>query len=325
MGMVIAALAPFEKLSTKFILDPMNTPENALACFCKDLLEDGVPISEESLRGLAATLGDCDHGVLAGRLGDVDDAEAQPMRELLLFPDEPLARAVEGWIMERGFTAPFDHRKVADGLRGVRVNFVFPDGASFSLKLDAADAQQFVARLHAHSPLPGALTAALEQAGLEHEAAVAVRVRCRRARFAWDEARAQFVARLVTGLQRLRTDAQHLVQVVSWVLEFCSSAPEDIPLALARKRDDLLRQMRQAQELEDARAKYNFETRRMLGMVEPHLDAGALQRELALLEAAAMAIGGLPLASQSLLVERDLGDCADVEAMQRALGLFDLP
>jgi hypothetical protein len=62
----------------------------------------------------------------------------------------------------------------------------------------------------------------------------------------------------------------------------------------------------QAEELARVRDKYNFETRRMFGVVEQHLEPEKLHAELGMLELTARATGGY--GPQPQVMRRNLGD-----------------
>lgn len=321
--------------------------EHDLARYLRDEVQAPLPAAPGSLHSIEAMLGELPPEELASRLQDKDDAEALPLRELLLFPDLRLVRDVERWLLERndpseapdGLNA-LDADALANGLEGAVVCVQLAPDLLLKLKLDAAEARQFVSRLHVQTPLPAAVRQAVEETAQElgHKAsqdktALAVLARCRRARFDWTAAKEQFMARVVTGLARgvpgrpaeAAGMASRLLEAVDWSTSFLEHTDDDIATHLGLRRNVLLDLLQQAQREDKLRATHNFETRRMLGMVESYIQADDVRRELGLLDDVARATGGLPLTAQSQVVHQNLdqvGEVKDVEDMQRLLGLL---
>lgn len=319
--------------------------EHELAAFLRELLARGLTPDQDSLHSVRAALGDVTAGELAERLRDTDDAEACPMRELLLFPDATVSRAVEAWLLERHQTPPALRREVLTAaLQGAEARLHLGEGVTLLLELDKAEAGQFVSRLHPHTPAPEEVVLAVREAArelgteaAEDHVALAVLSRCRRARFSWTPEKQRFMADLARGLARGVPGgpasggaelAPRLREAVDWSVLFLERAGDDVHADLALHREELLEQLQQAHEMERMRAKYNFETRRMLGMAETFTNPEALRWELALLDDVLRATGGAVFGARPQVVHRDLadgeslGDVRDVEDMRRLLGLL---
>jgi len=321
----------------------MNMEKELAAYLCEELRR-GLPPEQESLVTIRAVLGDLPPGELAARLADSEDPEAQPMRELLLFPDAAMARGVERWLLERQTAPePLDGEQLARDLEGAQVVVALGDGARLEAWLEPGEARQLVSRLHPGSPAPAAVREAVEQAcgelgvaAAQDDMALDVLARCRRARLDWTPGKEQFMARLVRGLARgVPGRAGHsgdrpgfsrrLLEAVNWCVPFLQHAGDDVASELALKRTELEERLEQAQREEKNRDRYNFETRRMMGMASSFVEPGLVREELALVDDIARATGGLPMAPQVRTVHRDLEDVGSVETvedMQRLLGLL---
>lgn len=315
--------------------------EQEFSTWLRGLLREALPPEPRSLQQLGAVLGELTAAELATRLQDQDDPEAQPMRELLLFPDAAMARAVEHWLLTRQQTpAALDAEAVAATLEGAQVVIALGQGVLLELELEPAEAAQLVLRLHPGTPAPAEVRDAVLKAAadlgvnaLEDDNALAVLARCRRARLEWTPARTRFIARLIQGLARgvpgrgadEKGVSSRLLEAVDWCVPFLQHAGDDLGTELAMKRTELLERLQQALREEKMREKHNFETRRMLGMAESFAEPELVRQELALVDDIARATGGLPLNPHSQVVHHDLEDVGSVESvedMQRLLGLL---
>ncbi|SDB25280.1 hypothetical protein SAMN05660653_01189 [Desulfonatronum thiosulfatophilum] len=296
----------------------MTFPLEQLEAKLRGMLHQGMRLGESTVKNMLQILAAKDAQELASRLTDHEDAEAWSMRDLALFPDHEFALTVEAWLLEQetrlGELPAVNHQELTDlaaMLDHAVIILRLPDQSRVQLVLDVEEAFRFVTRLNLQKTFPSlikAFLAELREAG-NTDLVPAVRLACRQARLTWTTANETFVLNLLQGCfaadenDALRRQTLDLVQ---WCLRFLEHAGEDIPGALARRRDELLKNLDQAEEMERIRKKYNFETRRMLGIVEQHLEETALQDELALVELVARATGGYP--SQYQVMRKNLGE-----------------
>lgn len=296
---------------------------SALAAVLRDLLLAGLAVPPAVLQAVEACLGPHELQDLAQRLADPDDPEAAPMRELLLFPDEACALVVEAVLADAPCPTGCAN-ELPRLLTGCRVTLHFPEAQSVALVLDATDAALFVTRLCLEQTLPEPVVAALDQEPpLDPQLCLRLRVRCRRLRPVWTPPTTTLATRILTGAPRLPGGTAELLPMLEWCLDFCAHTPleslTEVPRALEERRRELEQRLLQAAELEKLREKHNFETRRMLGVAEPHLDPAALQRELFLLTLAARAAGIVLTSQATLLVERDLGTLDNADTLLQLL------
>lgn len=328
------------------------SPEIALATDLRALLESGLTIEPEQLRVIAQALYLDDpltlppaaaeqtmHAIqrkltaTSGADEDTDETEATAMRELALFPDASLRQAAELLALKHGAdaSASFDLTCLAEQLAGVEVKlrpaFATANLPAIRLEFDMADAMQFATRLRLYNKIPPQVANALKQVRQEagENAFLAMRAACRGVRFSWKEHHLEFITRLLQGALDMPRCCKRLPAVLDWALGFAPIAGEDIPGAMAARRDELSRQLELAKEVDKVRDKHNFETRRMLGIIEPHLEPDAIRSELLLLDLASVATGWGVVPMHPQVMEQDLGDLESVDDMQEMmlrLGIF---
>ncbi len=301
--------------------------EEQLATFLRSLLHRGMRLDQSTSRIMTQVLSARDVSELAFRLTDCEDAEAWSMRDLALFPDQDFALAVEAWLMEQdarsdGCELP-EHGKTASLLDQAILTLHLPDQKTLQLTLDKDEARRFVSHLNLGKQLPTQIREFLADPSKRNDDLVpAIRLACRQARLSWRPVHETFVLTLLQGCFSAAPEyvlRRRALPLVKWSLEFLEHTGDDIPASLARRRDELLRNLDQAEEMERIREKYNFETRKMLGIVEQHLEPSALRDELSMVELAARATGGFPPHYQ--VMRRDLGEARTLEEMGRLMDL----
>lgn len=313
--------------------------ENELASLIRTLLEQGMDLDQAILKAVFQALGGGDTQELAARLTDPDDAEAWSMRDLVLFPDQPLALAVESWLLEReqrdGKALAPDMDAVAELLDQAGLLVRLPDGTGLRLILDRDEARLLADRLRLGRRLPDPVRDLLGTSAPGYrEFAAALSLACKQARLSWTPTQEAFTLILLRGCllnadqgigqgAQGRTDQgvqppkapgrapRRALDMVRWALAFLEHSGEDVPTALARRRETLLRHLDQAEEMERVRQAHNFETRRMLGIPEQHFDPEAIRDELELIELTSRATGSYAPIPQ--VMSRNLGDVQTVE------------
>jgi hypothetical protein len=285
------------------------------------LLAAGLVQDAATAHCLASTLGPLPPEVLAARLGTADDLEAAPLRELLLFPGRDTALALEPALTAAELDAAGQATLVA-GLSGeVRViRLLLPQAPPLELAVGPADLGRFVDRLRpSHTP-PRAIRQVLAER-FPPPTDLELAVDCRLAALTWSAPRRSFVETL---LRRLDPSAADTPPAVRFALGFLAELTPDTPplAALPRRRAALSAQLRQARRQEDALAASNFETLLLTGARFPHLHGPDIARDLALLDAIALALTGR-LGASGGPEPRDLGTVADAEGLFQALGRLD--
>lgn len=307
----------------------MHPPlDTELASLIRTLLERGMDLDGAALETISQVLGCGETDELVARLTDPDEAEAWSMRDLVLFPDQSLALAVEDWLLEQeqgdGKAAMPDREAVAELLAQVKLRLRLPDRTEFWLILDKDETRLLTARLHLGKSLPASLQELLTQPfGLDQKGLVlGFRWACKQARLPWTPSQEAFVLALLRnclldpnpnpGQTEPKPKTSHRpLDVLRWTVSFLEHAGGDIPTALARRRETLLRYLDQAEEMERVREAHNYETRRMLGIAEQHFDPEAFRDELALIELTTRATGSHARIHQ--VMHRNLGDMQTVK------------
>lgn len=310
--------------------------DTELTALIRSLLEKGMDLDGATLTTISQILESEGAQEMAVRLNDPDDAEAWSMRDLVLFPDQPLALAVENWLLERerggDAEAMPDKDSVAALLTQARLRIRLPDQTELWLTLDQDDAGLLADRLHLGKRLPDTVRNLLTVSA-NLELAAALSLACKQARLPWTPSREAFILTLLrTCLADPRQEAdaeagrsgrtpkapRRALDMVRWALAFLEHSGEDVPPALAKRRETLLRHLDQAEEMERVRQAHNFETRRMLGIPEQHYDPEAIRDELELIELTSRATGGYAPIHQ--IMRRNLGD---VQTVEQATGLLE--
>ncbi|WP_300159249.1 hypothetical protein [Solidesulfovibrio sp.] len=283
--------------------DPMEDLLAAMAA----LLEAGLPQDAAVAHFIRSTHGDLPPQRLAALAADADDPQGASLAELLLFPGEDTARALE----PRLGAARLDAAGAAElarrlGERVRRVVAALPDGTRLAVPLSEEAACRFVSRLGPTRTLPDAVAAAVADR-FGPEAALETAVAARRAGPPDWSAGATSLARAVAS--RLPVETPQALDTLAYVVRFLGGLePSALPLpALMRHRGRLSAQLRRARQQEQALAASNYETLIMTGARLPYLHAPDIARELALADAAILAATGRPAPDTA-------GSCLDMGA-----------
>lgn len=297
-----------------------TSPRAALVRAIADRLAQGLAQDAATAHCLAASLGELPPAELAARLGDPDDLEAAPLRELVLFPGRGLLRALEPALTaadldDAGQTALV--RELAGAVRETAI--ALPDGPTLRLPLAASDLHIFVVRLRPTATPPLAVREALCRR-FAPATALDLAVDCRQSGLAWTPPRRGF---LTTLLARPLPEAD-APAVIHYALRFLGELrPDEPPLAaLPRRREVLAQHYHRACLQEQSLARSNFETLLLTGARLPHLHAPDLAQEIGWLDAILLALTGRTGESQTPS-QRELGTLADVDDLLEALGKID--
>lgn len=297
----------------------MNTVRfEALAQAIATRLQTGLPQDAAVAHFIRSTHGDLPPQRLAALVADGDDPQGASLAELLLFPGEDTARALEPALAAADLDAAGVAALVARLATSVRSAVaVLPDGTRLAVPLDADALERFVRRLGPGRTLPRELTALL-RARFGPETALETAVAARRAGSSpW---RPPLTSLAKTVAARLPADAPRARETLAYVVVFLGGlAAGSLPLpALLARHGKLAAQLRRARQQEQALANSNFETLAMTGARLPYLHAPDIARELALAEAAILAATGRP-APDTGETCLDMGVVADAASLFKAL------
>ncbi|WP_156955691.1 hypothetical protein [Solidesulfovibrio alcoholivorans] len=278
----------------------------------------GLPQDASVAHYIRSTHGDLPPQRLEALVADGDDPQGASLAELLLFPGEDTARALEPALA----AAALDDAGVAAlaanlGQRVIRATAILPDGTRLAVPVSADAAARFVSRLGPQRTLPAAAAACVAER-FGDDAALALAVAARRTGpVPWTPGAAS-LARAVAS--RLPADAPDAQETLHYVVRFLGGLAQDtLPLpALIARRSRLAAQLRRARQQEQAMKASNFETLAMTGARLPYLHAPDIARELALADAAILAATGRP-APDTTGSCLDMGVVADMDGLLAAL------
>lgn len=286
----------------------------------RELLFLGMRLDPAIQQTVEQTLAVPDPFALAASLADCADSEAWSMRDLILFPDHELALCLEKWLADQERQGRLVSNAVVQAVKKTLANapvrLLPARGEPFELILDQQGADRFICLLHLGKNIPAPIKAVLSDPKVEpRDGRILLKARmlCKRARLEWTSAQVAFVQALLHGCLEDRNKAglhAELPSLLGWSLEFLTDVREGVSAALSARRAQLQRQMDAAREVERLRTLYNYETRRMLGIMELNVDMESLLTETVLLDRA-IAITGRQAAPRPRL-EHDLGaaNCA---------------
>ncbi len=197
-----------------------------------------------------------------------------------------------------------------------------PDGSLAELSASADGLRAFVRRLRPEATAPADLRALLARR-CDPELAVELAVLLRHCRLAWTPERVFFLATL---LERAKPDVDDLPGLTAWATGFLedSGLKPELRRALAERRQALLAQLRQAEFLDEALARGNYETLISQGLRFAHVHGPEVRAELAHLERAGWLALGLRGEALDGVSVRDLGRAEDARELLRLMpGLGD--
>jgi len=287
--------------------------DNAVVRAILDILATGLPQDEAVVHFIHSTLGGLSPRELDAVLADRDDPQAASLAELLLFPGQAVAMA-----LEQALAAA---RLDADGARELALSLaaaapgqavaVLPDGTRIAVPLEPDDVPRFVARLAPARTLPEDCASLLaERYGSD---ALGLAVAARQTGPDWTPGTAAFFRTL---LSRLDPAAPNATDTLRFALRFLAGLPKTAQAlpALNARRVQLSLQLRRARQQEDALAKSNYETLMMTGARLPYLHAPDIDRELGHVDAILLALTGR-LPADTPAGCQDLGLMADMDDM----------
>ena len=282
-----------------------------------DILEKGLPQDAAVAHFIRSTYGELAPQELAALIADPDDAQADSLRELLLFPGPDTALALEP-AMEQARLCVDATARLADALADnpPRAAAAMPDGTRLPLPLSPEHIRRFVARLAPQRSLPEQLRQIL--AARFPADALALAVIARQTGPEWTPGAAAFFQTLLTKLSPQAPDAPGNLR---FVLRFLADTPPGVPPlpALSARYSQLLAQLRRAKQQDEGLAKSNYETLIMAGARLPYLHAPDIARELEHAAAVIEAVTGRPAVDAGASC-RNMGVAATLEQVLEVFG-----
>lgn len=282
-----------------------------------DILETGLPQDAAVLHFIHTTHGALRAQQLAALVNDPDDAQAETLRELLLFPGPDTALALEP-ALERARLSVAATARLAEVLaeNPPRAVAVMPDGTRLPVPLSPERLRRFVERLAPQRTLPEPLVRLLAER-FPHDA-MPLAAAARQLGPNWSPGAAAFFQTL---LVKLAPEAPDIPGVLRFALRFLADTPPATPplSALSARYSQLLAQLRRAKQQEEALAKSNFETLIMAGARLPYLHAPDIARELGQAAAILEAVTGRPAVDTGTSCQ-NMGVAASLEQVFSAFG-----
>ena len=265
--------------------NPKASPERCrrLASAIRERFAEGIELDEPVHHFIESSLSDAAPETVAAALESPEDFGAEPLMELIFFPDEADQLRLEP-LLEAETFEDADAERVLSGLSdppleaGLRLTWT---PAALQISVPAWVAGEYLRRLHIRWRGDAEILAALDKR-LEEETARGFRVMMRNARFHPSERTRPF---LVHFLERFAGKGADLRDAFGFLLEFLPGIPSDQPVygALLDRKRRAQKALSLARDTERRREKSNMEILLMQGFRASHVDVPAVERELALL------------------------------------------
>jgi hypothetical protein len=255
-----------------------------LAKALRDRFAEGIELGEPVHHFIESSLSDAAPETMAEVLESPEDFGAEPLMELIFFPDEADQLRLEPLLEAEAFEPGDAGRVVAllsdPPLRAeLRLTWT---GDSLEVPVPPWAAGEYLGRLHIHWRGDAEILAALDER-LEDETARRFRVTMRNARFQASERTRPF---LVHFLERFEGNAADFRDAFDFLLGFLPGVSGDQPIygALLDRKRRAQKALSLARDTETRREKSNMEILLMQGFRASHVDVPAVERELALLD-----------------------------------------
>lgn len=282
-----------------------------------DIIETGLPQDAAVLHFIHSTYGPLRAQQLAALIADPDDAQAETLRELLLFPGPDTALALEP-AMERARLSVAATARLTEALaqNPPRAAALMPDGTRFPVPLSPERLRRFVDRLAPQRTLPEPLLRLLAER-FPHDA-LPLATAARQLGPDWSPGATAFFQTL---LVKVAPEVPDIPGILRFALRFLADAPPGTPPlpALSARYSQLLAQLRRARQQEEALAKSNYETLIMAGARLPYLHAPDIARELGQAAAILEAVTGRAAVDTGASCQ-DMGVAASLEQVFSAFG-----
>lgn len=301
-------------------MDPLAAAAQAVAAH----LKAGLPQDRAGLEIICQALAEPDPArACAALAADPESSDSAPLVALLFSPGPETRRALEPALAQAGLDAQGAAQLALEVARLAatpgRAAALLPDGTRVTLSPSARDIADFVRRLRPEATAPAELRAILARrfAPAEQDLVPDLCAALRHSRLAWTPARLFFLSQLLE-----RADGRELPGLLAWAVGFLDLAGPDFSprAALARRRQALAVQLRQAEAQEQTLAHSSYELRLSQGLRLGHVHGPDVRAELAWLDRASILVLGISGGMLDDVAVRDLGEALDADDLLRLLG-----
>lgn len=220
---------------------------------------------------------------LAEILADPETHGAEPVMELLFFPDETVQARLEPLLEAKAFE-PADEKIIHSELARRRpfTYLTLPSGSDLQFSVPDWASEGFVRRLHIAKRLDPMLIEAVER-GVEQAQRTLFKVRLRNSSFPQTRRTVGFIRDF---LDRIVADPEDLALLMNDIIEFLNEIrdADDFYAALMDKKKSCFRMLQTAQKFEKQLKKHNIETLLMQGIRPPHVDQADVRRRMAAID-----------------------------------------
>lgn len=263
-----------------------------LAEAIRERFAEGIELGEPVHHFIESSLSDAAPETVAEVLESPEDFGAEPLMELIFFPEEADQLRLEP-LLESEFFEPGDGERVvsrlADPPLTARLGLSWT-GAAFTVSVPPWVIGEYLRRLCIQWRGDAEILSALDRF-LDPETARRFRVTMRNARFQASERTRPF---LVHFLERFAGTPADLRDAFAFLLGFLPGVPGDQPIygALLDRKRRAQKALSLAQDAETRREKSNMEILLLQGFRASHVDVPAVERELELLDQIFYAVFG---------------------------------
>lgn len=256
-----------------------------LADAVRDIFAEGIAVSEAVRHFIESSVSDAAPETVAEVLESPADFGAEPLMELIFFPEETHQLRLEPLLEGEHFDSEDIHPiafLLSEPPLSARLRLAWT-GTEWTLPVPEWVTTEFLRRLHIDWRGDAAVLSALDET-LAPDTARKFRVMMRNARFQATERTRRF---LIHFLERFSGPAADREEAFAFLLGVLPGVPADRALyaALFDRKRRAVRVLALARDTAVRRDKANMETLLMQGFRASHVDVPAVERELALLDA----------------------------------------
>ncbi len=253
-------------------------------------------------------------------LADPENHGAEPVMELLFFPDERVQARLEPLLEAEAFE-PADEKIISSELARRRpfTHLTLPSGSDLQFYVPDWASEGFVRRLHIAKRLDPILIEAVERA-VDPSQRTPFKVRLRNSSFPQTKRTVGFIRDF---LDRIVADPKDLALLMDDIIEFLNEIQDtdDIYGALMDKKKFYFRMLQTAQKFERQLKKHNIETLLMQGIRSPHVDQADVRRRMAAVDRISYAVFGKTEYLDEIQgsMDFDIDEDEDLETVIRSL------
>lgn len=228
---------------------------------------------------------------LADILSDPESNGAEPVMELLFFPDEEIQERLENLLEKEDFREE-DEKTACEQFsqKNYFTHISFPSGEDLQFAVPDWAAEGFVRRLHITKRLDPKLIEAVER-GVDETLRNRIKVRLRNSRFPQTENTVGFIRDF---LDRIVAEPEDLTALMDDIIELLNEIKDedDMYAALMNKKKFYFRMLQTAKKFERQLQKHNIETLLLQGIRSPHVDQADVRRKMASIDRISYAVFG---------------------------------